>query len=306
MKLVNLPAIFLSLSLLGACASIDGGDQGFTHSTSPFIPLGAVVDAPSGYAQMCRDRPNLCEDGRTTVDTAAAAAAPAIASQPVSGGLIRASWSPAAETLVPASPVFTPAPVLNATWRGARVNMAAVVVDDAPSAAAPSAASPARRLPISTRLRMLEAVDHFVNSGVHQESDLEAHGVQNYWTRSGVGPGARGNCKDLAIEKRLELIDQGYPPADLVYAIVYRPDLGLHAVLVAHTELGDLVLDSRTPEIVLWNHAPYTWIKRQSTEDPAVWNLVDTSPSAQPALRYAALDGASSPDRASGEGPGTR
>ena len=302
MKLVNLLFILFGLSLLGACASI--GDDGpvMARSTSPFIPVGAVVDAPSGYAQMCRDRPVLCADGRmaATPDTPKPWSAPVNASAPVSGALIKVSWSSSTDSLVRAASA-EPKPMLDATWRGPRPDMTAVVAGDSQPTAAPD-----RRLPISTRLRMLEAVDRYVNGNVHQASDLEAHGVQNYWTRSGVGPGARGNCKELAIEKRLELIDQGYPPSDLVYAIVYRPDLGLHAVLVAHTELGDLVLDSRTPEIVLWNHAPYTWIKRQSTEDPSVWNLVDTTQAVQPALRLASLEGVSSTGRTTGDGSGTR
>ena len=291
MKLVNLSVILIGLSLLTACASVDEGGSVMARSTSPFIPVGAIVDAPRGYVDMCRDRPVLCVDGRRMATNAAAPpASPARAGSPSQAAKpADATGALAVPTAAP-SPAsgLKPKPVLEATWDAARPTMAAATLGDLPPVTVEG-----RRLPISTRLRLLESVDRYVNANVRQATDMEVYGVQEYWNRSGVGPGARGDCEDLAIEKRLELIDQGYPAADLVYAVVYRPDLGLHAVLVAHTEIGDLVLDSRTPEIVLWNHAPYTWIKRQSPEDPSIWNLVDPDRPLQPVLRVASLEGES-------------
>ena len=247
---------------------------------------------------MCRDRPVLCVDGRRMAANVAAPPAPsanagsatAAPSPDATGALAGQAPDKDAGAAVPAppSPGLTPKPLLEASWDAARPTMVAAVFADSPPVTIQG-----RRLPISTRLKLLETVDRYVNANVRQASDMEVYGVQEYWNRSGVGPRARGDCEDLAIEKRLELIEQGYPPADLVYAVVYRPDLGLHAVLIAHTEIGDLVLDSRTPELVLWNHAPYTWIKRQSPEDPSIWNLVDPDRSQQAVLRVASVEGMS-------------
>jgi predicted transglutaminase-like cysteine proteinase len=120
---------------------------------------------------------------------------------------------------------------------------------------------------------MLESVNLYVNEHVDQATNLEVYGVDQFWTRSGTKHGARGDCKGLSIEKRLELIALGYPAADLFYAIAYQTDMGLHAVLVAHTEVGDLVLDSRSPRIALWSQTAYTWVKRQAPNAPATWVL---------------------------------
>jgi hypothetical protein len=59
--------------------------------------------------------------------------------------------------------------------------------------------------------------------------------------------------------------------------VAFRVDLGLHAVLVAHTGEGDFVLDNRSAYVTPWAKAPYIWVKRQSQEDPMRWGLVDDS-----------------------------
>jgi len=116
------------------------------------------------------------------------------------------------------------------------------------------------------RMKLLRKVNRRVNSRVHQQYD-----VSEQWRPSGIGPGAVGDCEDLAIEKRMELISLGFPPKDLFFAIGYLGGEGLHAVLVAHTAKGDLVLDSRTPWTSEWSRTPYVWLVRQSDIDPTVW-----------------------------------
>ena len=299
MKLVKLPVIIISLSLLGACASLGDGDGVVNRSTSPFIPIGAVAEAPRGYLEMCQHRPMECVDGRRFAANQTAPTAPGLSSPAAAPSATSTADATGAlaspETLQPAIALGgdagpTQRPLLDGAWTSTRPKMAAAVFSDA----APVIIQ-GRRLPISIRLRMLESVDRYVNGNVRQATDMEVYGVEEYWNRSGVGRGARGDCEDIAIEKRLQLIDQGYPPDDLVYAVVYRRDIGLHAVLVAHTEIGDLVLDSLGSQIVLWNHAPYTWVKRQSVDDPSVWNLVDMTRADQPKLRVARLGGVSTP-----------
>jgi predicted transglutaminase-like cysteine proteinase len=294
MRLVNLPIILLGLSLLGACASVgDIDSQGTVNSTAPFMPVGVVVDAPRGYADMCRDRPQLCVDG-LRVASNTRTTPPASLGAPVGGAMTYQGATGA--IAAPSTPAQTPALLqpavlhsseapLGAGLDGNHRRWASQAQDDGQPVIVEG-----HRMPISTRLRMLETVDRFVNGNVRQATDREVYGVEEYWNRSGTGPGARGDCEDLAIEKRMELIDQGYPASDLFYAVAYRTDIGLHAVLIAHTELGDLVLDSRSPYVVLWNHAPYTWIKRQSADNPSLWALVDTETLGRPPLQVAALD----------------
>jgi predicted transglutaminase-like cysteine proteinase len=345
MRTLNLPLVLVSLSFLGACASIDNAPTslasesgGTPAETSLFMPTGAVVDAPWGYTDMCQNRPQLCVDGVTVASnrTPAAPGAKAAASDDQTGAIdppAPLTASPRVETLgasaswTSRAPSEAPRLLLRASWNGFRsfadapptpaifhaqpwagrpdplappssAGPAALPAPFADAAPAPTATdapqAPAdgqpARLPVATRLKMLETVDRYVNDHVRQATDMEVYGVPEYWNRSGVGPHARGDCEDLAIEKRFELIEQGYPAADLFYAVAYRRDLGLHAVLVAHTELGDLVLDSRTPYVMLWSHAPYTWVKRQTPGDSSTWALIDTGAPKHADVRIAALD----------------
>lgn len=125
------------------------------------------------------------------------------------------------------------------------------------------------------QLGLLRQVNLRVNSRVRQMRDVAAFGVEGLWTRAGDQDfGAAGDCKAIAIEKRVELEAAGVSPSALYYAIAYRGDIGLHAVLVAHTDAGDLVLDSRTPAITPWRDAPYTWVRRQALGEAFQWASV--------------------------------
>nr|QQZ51542.1 transglutaminase-like cysteine peptidase [Phenylobacterium glaciei] len=173
----------------------------------------------------------------------------------------------------------------------------------APAVDAPAAPKPADAAakPLAERLKMLASVNSYVNQHVVQRTDMQNYGVEEYWTRSGVGPGATGDCEDVATEKRQQLIEQGYPVEDLFYAVAYRRDIGLHAVLVAHTETGDLVLDGRTSRIVSWDKAGYNWVKRQAQNDPSSWVMIDHPKLMASGLRVASLD----PEMANRGGPGS-
>src|ERR1700740_2145398 len=106
----------------------------------------------------------------------------------------------------------------------------------------------------------LVAVNRRVNASVRQKSDYDVYGLADVWSRPvRSAAGLTGDCKKIALEKRLELIEAGVPAQSLTYALVYRRDLGLHIVLVAATENGDMVLDSRTPYVTRWQEAPYAW-----------------------------------------------
>jgi predicted transglutaminase-like cysteine proteinase len=124
------------------------------------------------------------------------------------------------------------------------------------------------------RLRLLKRVDATINAHVRQQSDRASYGVGDLWRPSGVGRNAVGDCEDLAIEKRLELLQAGFPPERLFFAIVYRTDLGLHTVLVARLDGGDMVLDSRSSFIASWARTPYQWVIAEQPGSPTQWNAV--------------------------------
>ena len=132
--------------------------------------------------------------------------------------------------------------------------------------------------PALDRVDLLDAVNRRVNGATRQVSDELAFHKDEYWRPAGAGFGAKGDCEDIAIEKRLELQRAGVPDSDMFYAVGYRRELGLHTVLVARTRGGDVVLDSRTPYLSAWGAAPYVWVSRQSSADPRSWHAVEAMP----------------------------
>ncbi|WP_343525569.1 transglutaminase-like cysteine peptidase [Sphingomonas sp.] len=118
---------------------------------------------------------------------------------------------------------------------------------------------------------LLKKVNRHVNGRVRQRSDAEIYGVGELWRRSGVGDGAVGDCEDVAIEKRAELVAAGFPSDRLAFAVVYSRASGLHTVLIARTEKEDVVLDGRSPYVTGWSQVDYSWISVQSMNDPMLW-----------------------------------
>lgn len=123
----------------------------------------------------------------------------------------------------------------------------------------------------SNLLELLAHVNKHVNGHVRQQSDIATYGVGELWRPSGDGPRAAGDCEDLAIEKRLQLIAAHFPPENLFFAVVYGTNIGLHTVLIARLGNGDVVLDSRTPYIEPWTRSGYKWLAIEKPGDPQVW-----------------------------------
>jgi predicted transglutaminase-like cysteine proteinase len=119
---------------------------------------------------------------------------------------------------------------------------------------------------------LLRRVNRRVNRHVRQVSDVTRFGQRDLWRASGIARGAVGDCEDIALEKRRLLIAAGAPADRLFLAVAYgRGGVGLHLVLIARTERGDVVLDSRSSSITPWSNAPYTWIAMQSAIRPETW-----------------------------------
>lgn len=80
-----------------------------------------------------------------------------------------------------------------------------------------------------------------------------------------------GDCEDYALAKRQKLITLGWAPSQLLIAVVDEPSQGAHAVLIARTDQGDLVLDNLTDKILPWADTRLTFVSRQSEKLPAMW-----------------------------------
>ncbi len=179
--------------------------------------------------------------------------------------LAHADASPSQSLFGDNKPLLTAAAPPPPTPAAAPIDLA---TREAPPPAADAVAARAER-------QLLRRVNRYVNARVRQETDMQAFGEEELWRRSGVGANAVGDCEDIAIEKRYELIGQGFAEDRLFFAVLYSHEAGLHTVLVARTQDGDMVLDSRTGFVLPWSRAGYSWISVQSTADPMTWYAVD-------------------------------
>jgi predicted transglutaminase-like cysteine proteinase len=119
--------------------------------------------------------------------------------------------------------------------------------------------------------RLIAQVNTHVNRHVKQVDDMRSYGRPDVWRPAGTQPGATGDCEDLALEKRRELIASGFPAARLFMAIAFRQDVGLHAVLIARLEDGDRVLDSHDTFVRPVARTGYAWLSLQQPGTPDRW-----------------------------------
>jgi len=114
-------------------------------------------------------------------------------------------------------------------------------------------------------------VNQFVNASIRPIPNME----HRDWHFAEDG---RGDCKDYVLVKRQKLIEAGLPRESLLISIVRTPQRHLHAVLIAHTDQGDFVLDNLSPWVAIWSKTDYQFIKRQSQQDPNAWVYIDADP----------------------------
>jgi len=115
--------------------------------------------------------------------------------------------------------------------------------------------------------RQLIAINDRVNSAVAPVTDKDLYNITEFWTY----PAGRGDCEDYALEKRRELIAEGWSAGALMMTVVRQADGEGHAVLMVRTDRGDLVLDNQDGRVLVWNDTPYEFVKRQSQTDPRKW-----------------------------------
>jgi predicted transglutaminase-like cysteine proteinase len=118
----------------------------------------------------------------------------------------------------------------------------------------------------------LVAVNAAMNSSIVPITDRELYNVEEFWTY----PNGFGDCEDIALAKRRELMGKGWPASALLMTVVRQANGEGHAVLLVRTDRGDFVLDNQSGSVSLWRDTPYTYLKRQSQANPAQWvDLVD-------------------------------
>lgn len=138
-------------------------------------------------------------------------------------------------------------------------------------------------------LQILQRINDAVNAEIVPISNLEHWGTMlDHWDYPMDG---KGDCKIFALWKRKQLMDLGFPRQALLMTIVRDLDGNGHTILTVKTDRGEFVLDNIAPEIRAWDATGYTFVKRQSQENPNLW--VDVGPAAE--NRAMALNGTGRP-----------
>ena len=120
----------------------------------------------------------------------------------------------------------------------------------------------------------LVAVNASVNRRIRQTTDRALYHVADRWV---VNPGA-GDCEDFALTKKALLIAKGWPSSALLVALATTRAGVDHAVLIARTDSGDLVLDSLRSGILEWTPTLYHWISVQSPTNVWKWVAIGHAP----------------------------
>lgn len=115
--------------------------------------------------------------------------------------------------------------------------------------------------------QQLSRVNSKVNHDITPMTDMELYGVPDYWTY----PTNAGDCEDYALLKEKDLEELGWPDGALLMTVVRDEKGEGHAVLTVRTDHGDIILDNKTDQILVWSATPYQYIKRQSTQDKRQW-----------------------------------
>ncbi|AZO11683.1 hypothetical protein EJ074_23215 [Mesorhizobium sp. M3A.F.Ca.ET.080.04.2.1] len=115
----------------------------------------------------------------------------------------------------------------------------------------------------------LNQVNRSVNSRITELSDQATVGKDDEWRV----PTVSGDCEDIAILKKLELMKRGWPPSALLLTVASRHGEG-HTVLTVRTSEGDLVLDNLTNSVRDWASTPYSYFARQAQGNGRRWERI--------------------------------
>ena len=117
------------------------------------------------------------------------------------------------------------------------------------------------------RWQSLIAINDRMNRDIVPVTDADLYRVEEFWTY----PDGYGDCEDIALAKRRELIAEGWDASTLLMAVVRQRNGEGHAVLMVRTDRGDLVLDNQDGMVRVWTETPYQFIKRQSQQNAGKW-----------------------------------
>lgn len=118
----------------------------------------------------------------------------------------------------------------------------------------------------------LNKVNLRVNKKTTYRTDTSLYGKTEFWA---IAQG-KGDCEDYSLAKLKELLKEGIPRKDMSLATCWcvpGDNSSYHAVLIVHTNEGDLVLDNRYDSIKLAKNTGYKFHKLEDFENKR-WTLV--------------------------------
>jgi predicted transglutaminase-like cysteine proteinase len=120
---------------------------------------------------------------------------------------------------------------------------------------------------------VIREINRAVNFSVMPKTDLELFGKEEVWTY----PEIAGDCEDYVLLKRHMLMERGFSAGDVLITVVRKPDGEGHAVLTLRTSEGDFVLDNLEDDVKLWRDTPYSYLKRQASNNSGRWVTIENS-----------------------------
>ncbi|HYF53306.1 MAG TPA: transglutaminase-like cysteine peptidase [Salinarimonas sp.] len=108
--------------------------------------------------------------------------------------------------------------------------------------------------------RLIQSVNRTVNRKIEPMTDMEQLGVVDSWDLPTSG---YGDCEDYQLLKRRLLVEAGLPRRALRMTVVVDEKGEGHAVLMARTDRGDLILDNKIDAVLAWHQTGYVYVKRE-------------------------------------------
>lgn len=213
-----------------------------------FVSMGEVADAPVGFIELCDRSPEACGAVPGQVRRSGSATCAASSRAESSDTTISHCRQPSSSVGIEAELGYTGATAQRTPWL-----------------------PHLRRSQLSGEAALVRKVQRRVNRSVLQVTDTALYGRAEFWRAAGSGRDAAGDCEDIALQKRDELIAEGFPRDRLFLAVVYDSKVGLHTILLARLADGDVMLDSLSSRVKPWHDSPYRYLRLQVPGDPMTW-----------------------------------
>lgn len=275
------------IGLISAAAMMTGAQA--QAGSMPFQTRGEGVQAPMGFAELCRRDTETCGLPNSQLALMGlgvhASAAPTssiggalphrfdapktAAADAEDDGLNLVSIKTLEAVTIAQVEDFVPAAPLSLGISDARPAPVALAAAE-PTPAVPGWMTRDQR----DQMKLLNLVNQTVNREVKKASDLDLYGVPEYWSLPRLIDGKLyGDCEDYALEKRRRLIAAGVPENVMSLAVAVTARGESHAVLMISLKSGDIVLDNLTPWATPWEDLNYRWVQRQ-VPGTALWTTV--------------------------------